>query len=167
MKLQADKKRSDRQFSVGDKVLLKLQPYTQSLVASRPYPKLAYKFFWPYKVLERIGAVAYKWELPPHSEIHPVFHICLLKSFLLDYTPIYSDLPAVIDLQASNAVPKLILKHRLVRKGNAVVPHVFIKWSGLSPASATWEDYNVLKTRYPLAPTWGQADSSAGGVVTT
>jgi hypothetical protein len=41
MKLFADKKRQDYSFSVGDQVLLKLQPYTQSTVASRPYPKLA------------------------------------------------------------------------------------------------------------------------------
>jgi hypothetical protein len=54
MKVQADKNRSDKQFEVGDQVLLKLQPYTQSFVASRPFPKLAYKFFGLYKILERI-----------------------------------------------------------------------------------------------------------------
>jgi hypothetical protein len=40
MKLQAGKNQTDKQFIVGDEVLLKLQPYTQSSVASRPYPKL-------------------------------------------------------------------------------------------------------------------------------
>lgn len=40
MKLMADRKRMDRQFAIGDQVLLKLQPYTQSSVASRPFPKL-------------------------------------------------------------------------------------------------------------------------------
>jgi hypothetical protein len=43
MKIQADKNRVDKEFTVGDKVLLKLQPYTQSSVASRPFPKLSYK----------------------------------------------------------------------------------------------------------------------------
>lgn len=60
MKLIADRKRTDFQFSVGDQVLLKLQPYTQSSVANRPYHKLAFKYYGPYKVLERIGSVAYK-----------------------------------------------------------------------------------------------------------
>ena len=70
MKMQADRNRTDREFSVGDQVLLKLQPYTQSSVASRPYPKLAYKFFGPYKVTARIGKVAYRLELPDSSNIH-------------------------------------------------------------------------------------------------
>ena len=52
MKLMADRKRTDCHFSVGDQVLLKLQPYTQSTVANRPFPKLAYKYFGPYRVLE-------------------------------------------------------------------------------------------------------------------
>lgn len=41
MKLQANKHRSDLTLSVGDKVLLRLQPYTQSSVVNRPYPKLS------------------------------------------------------------------------------------------------------------------------------
>jgi hypothetical protein len=65
MKMQADKNRSDRHFEVGDQVLLRLQPYTQSSVANRPFPKLAYKFLGPYKIQEQIGLVTYKLELPP------------------------------------------------------------------------------------------------------
>ena len=49
MKLQADRQHSDRQFQVGKQVLLKLQPYVQQSMASRPYPKLAFKFFGPWQ----------------------------------------------------------------------------------------------------------------------
>lgn len=56
----ADQKCTNMQFQVGEQVLLKLQPYTQTTIASRPYPKLSFKYFGPYKVIERIGEVAYR-----------------------------------------------------------------------------------------------------------
>ena len=60
MKEQADEKRSFRVFEEGDKVFLKLQPYVQSSVAPRANHKLAFKFYGPFEVVERVGEVAYR-----------------------------------------------------------------------------------------------------------
>lgn len=166
MKIQADRNRSDREFAVGEQVLLRLQPYTQSSVANRPFPKLAYKFFGPYKVIERIGKVAYKLELPKDSSVHPVLHISQLKPFHQDNTPVFNTLPTKTDLLATDAQPERVLDRRLVKKGNTAIPQVLLSWAGLPPATATWEDYYVVKQRFPDAPAWGQAGSSAGGAVT-
>jgi hypothetical protein len=46
MKLFADNNRTERTFQVGKKVLLKLQPYAQSSVVNRPFPKLFFQIFW-------------------------------------------------------------------------------------------------------------------------
>jgi len=164
-KVQADKHRTDHQFAVGDKVLLKLQPYTQSTVANRPYPKLSYKYYGPFTVIQRIGQVAYKLELPPDAQIHPVFHISQLKPYTQDYTPVYDTLPVLPDLETADTVPRAILEHRMVKKGNAAIPQVKLQWVGLPDSMTTWEDYYVVKHRFPTAPAWGQATSQGRGGV--
>lgn len=72
---QANKHRSECSFNVGDMVFLKLQPYVQAFVAHRAHHKLVFKFFGPFHIMERIGVVAYKLELPSSASVHLVFHV--------------------------------------------------------------------------------------------
>ena len=102
---------------------LRLQPYAQSSVVNRPCPKLALKFFGPFKVLSKIGAAAYKLELPKGSRVHPVFHVSQLKSHGPDHTPVFTVLPKPLDLSVPGVVPEQILDRRLVKKGNAAYVH--------------------------------------------
>jgi hypothetical protein len=69
MKTFADKHRSNRQFNVGDWVYLRLQPYRQNSIAVRKHLKLSPRFFGPFKVLSKIGIVAYKLDLPSKSRL--------------------------------------------------------------------------------------------------
>jgi hypothetical protein len=104
---------------VGDSVFLKLQPYVQQSIIQRKFPKLSYKFYGPYKILARVGLVAYKLELPATSKIHEVFHVSQLKPFRPDYTAVSSDPPVQIQLDAQDVEPKEVLERRLCKKGNA------------------------------------------------
>jgi hypothetical protein len=75
MKSQADKHRVECVFQPGDWVYMKLQAYVQSSMAARSNKKLSFWFYGPYKVIQRVGEVAYKLELPEGSRIHPVLHV--------------------------------------------------------------------------------------------
>lgn len=81
MEEQANKKRRDFTFFVGDMVLLKLQSYRQQTTVRPSNQKLSKCNFGPFKVLRRIGPVAYEMELPSSSRIHPVVHVSLLRSY--------------------------------------------------------------------------------------
>ena len=162
MKLQADRHQTDCHFQVGDKVLLKLQPYAQSSLVNRPFPKLAKKYFGPYTVLQKFGKAAYRLDLPSSSLIHPTFHVSQLKPFTPDHTPVFSELPPVVNLDEKDVRPKAILERCLVKKGNHAIPQVLIQWTTLPPTSATWEDFYVIKQRFPQALAWGQASSPGG-----
>lgn len=160
-KKQADRHRAERAFDVGDQVLLKLQPYVQSSVANRPCRKLAYKFFGPLTVAERVGTLAYRLQLPPDSRIHPVFHVSQLKPFVPDYTPVFSELPKIPDLTSAERAPVAILDRRLMKKGDTPVVQVQMQWDSMPPSAATWEDYAVLRQRYPDAQLWTDEDEAA------
>lgn len=57
-KSYADLKRKDIDFNIGDKVFLKISPW-KGIVRFGKHGKLSPRFIGPYKVIERIGPVAY------------------------------------------------------------------------------------------------------------
>lgn len=81
MKMYADKRKLSHKFQLGDLVFVKLRPYRQHSLARHRFQKLSKRYFGPYKLLRQIGPVAFELELPPHSKIHPVFHVSQLKPY--------------------------------------------------------------------------------------
>ncbi|KAH0743979.1 hypothetical protein KY290_031972 [Solanum tuberosum] len=79
MKDSTDKWRTDDQFNESGWMFVKLQPYKQQSVRRSQQHKLSRKYFGPYKIIKRVGAVAYKLQLPVEARIHLFFHISLLK----------------------------------------------------------------------------------------
>jgi len=78
----------DRSFEVGDLVFLRLQPYKQSSLKKNGAEKLKPRFYGPYKVIRRIGEVAFELELTKGRKIHNVFHAtCLKKALGQQVTP--------------------------------------------------------------------------------
>jgi hypothetical protein len=112
MKMYVDRHCTEHQFAVGDKVWLRLQPYVQSLVASRPLPKMAHKFYGPYEIIRRVKTMAYELQLPVGCHVHPVFHVSQLKKLTSDYTlEFVADAPTPPDFEAT-VEPTTILECR-------------------------------------------------------
>lgn len=115
MKLQSDKKRTDRSFEVGEMVFVKLHAHRQKSVAARINAKLAARYFGPYQIIERIGAVAYKLKLPVASKVHPVFHVSLLKKAVGNYDA-EEELPEdMIGEDSEEFEPETVLASRKVK----------------------------------------------------
>lgn len=145
----ADRNRREVELQVGDWVFLKLQPYKKLSVAVRKYLKLSHWYYGPYKVLQRIGTVAYTLELPPGSLIHPVFHVSLLKKKIgSKYAP-STTLPRLGAKGQFIVYPVKILSRRSIKRGNVAVVQWLVQWSHSIPEDASWEDAAVIMDQYP------------------
>jgi len=74
--------------------------------------KLSRRFYGPFQVIQKVGEVAYKLELPLGSQIHPIFHLSCLKAKLGHQVTLISQLP-VVTLEGSLTLkPMAVLKDR-------------------------------------------------------
>jgi hypothetical protein len=149
MKVYADMKRTKRQFTTGTMVYLKIQPYRQNAFGIRGSLKLCSKYYGPFKILERIGEVAYRLQLPDTTTIHPVFHISQLKEHVGRYAIPLPHVPLVTPDGKIKTAPLALLDERLIQHNKTPVKQWLIHWESLGPEDATWEDMRYIQTTFP------------------
>ncbi|MCH94947.1 hypothetical protein A2U01_0015918 [Trifolium medium] len=145
----ANKKRRDLCFDIGEWVFLRLRPHRQQSVVKRINQKLAARFYGPFKVIAKVGEVAYKLQLPETSKIHPVFHVSLLKKAVGDYQH-QGELPK--DLEIADAIdvyPEKVVGARITMKEGVSVQQSLIQWQGKTLDDVTWEDDDFLRSQFP------------------
>jgi hypothetical protein len=151
MKQQADQHRSERSFEVGDWVFLRLQPYKQmSLKQAKKDNKLSPKYYGPYKVLQKIGTMAYKLELPASSRVHPVFHVSCLKKVIGDKIPVQTIFPELDEEGKIILEPEAITDTRIHQLRNRSISEYLIKWRKLPAEDSTWEDESFIQKHLEL-----------------
>nr|GEW57848.1 putative reverse transcriptase domain-containing protein [Tanacetum cinerariifolium] len=85
-KSYADVSHKPLEFQVGDKVMLKVSP-EKGVIHFGKRGKLNPRYIRPFKILAKVGTVAYRLELPVQlSNVHSTFHVLNLKKCLADET---------------------------------------------------------------------------------
>nr|GFA53877.1 hypothetical protein [Tanacetum cinerariifolium] len=139
-KSYADLKRKPMEFQVGDKVMLKVSPW-KGVVRFGKRGKLNPRYVGPFKVLERIGDVAYKLDLPEElSRVHNTFHVSNLKKC-------HADEPLAVPLDGLHFDDKLQFMEELVEIMNREVKRlkrsqillVKVRWNSKRGPEFTWE----------------------------
>ncbi|GKF86822.1 hypothetical protein Tco_0254649, partial [Tanacetum coccineum] len=99
-KSYTDRRRKPLEFEAGDKVMLKVSPW-KGVIRFGKRGKLNPRYIGPFKILAKVGTVAYRLELPEQlSRVHSTFHVSNLKKC-------FSDKPLAISLDEIQIDDKL------------------------------------------------------------
>jgi hypothetical protein len=107
------------------------------------------RFFRPFQILQRIGLVAYKLDLPSTAQIHPFFHVSCLKLKLGHQIVPLSTLPPVDHNGELKPEPKTIISRRLAKRNGRAITEVLIRWKGAPAEDDHWEILWKLQQQYP------------------
>lgn len=144
-KQYADQKGTERHFEVGDMVYLMLQPYRQSTLRKSGLEKLKPRYYGPFRILRRVGEVAYELELPAESRVHNVFHVSRLKKAFEHRVVPSAVLPPLDDEGKLILVPESILEYRERQLRRRTIREYLVKWRDLPVEDATWESEDILQ----------------------
>ncbi|GJX24710.1 putative reverse transcriptase domain-containing protein [Tanacetum coccineum] len=149
-KSYADLNRKPMDFQVGDRVMLKVSPWKR-VVRFGKRGKLNPRYIGPFKVLSKVGDVAYKLELPQQlSRVHNTFHVSNLKKCM-------SDESLVIPLEELRVDDKLhfveepveVMDREIKQMKRSRIPIIKVRWNSKRGPEFTWEREDQFKQKYP------------------
>jgi hypothetical protein len=147
-KKYADRKRRDVSYNVGDMVLLDSSKIRLKVKGG----KFADQRIGPYKIVKRVGEVAYQLELPAHWKIHNTFHVSKLQPYKVskvwpEREEYHRPPPELTDEDGDIYEVKQIVGERMLR-GKL---HYVVEWVGYPPEDATLEVASQVREGAPDA----------------
>lgn len=146
----ADVRRKPLEFQVGDRVMLKVSPW-KGMIRFGKRGKLNPRYIGPFKILERIGPVAYRLQLPQELEkVHNVFHVSNLKKCLPDDTLVIplDKIELKTDLHFIEE-PVEIMDREIKKLRQSRIPIVKVRWNSKRGPEFTWEREDQMQKKYP------------------
>ncbi|GKE31214.1 putative reverse transcriptase domain-containing protein [Tanacetum coccineum] len=139
-KSYTDVRQEPLEFQVGDKVMLKVSPW-KGVIHFGKRGKLNPCYIGPFKIIAKVGTVAYRIELPEKlSKVHSTFHVSNLKKCLSDETlAILSDEIQIDDKLHFIEDPVEIMDREVKRLKQSRIPIVKVHWNSRRGPEFTWE----------------------------
>nr|GEV95148.1 putative reverse transcriptase domain-containing protein [Tanacetum cinerariifolium] len=145
-----DKRMKPLEFSIGDYVLLKVSP-RKGVVRFGKKGKLTPRFVRPFEIIEKVGLVAYRLDLPVELDgVHDTFHVSNLKKCLADPTlQVPLDEIQVDDKLNFMEEPVEIMKREFKKLKQSRIAIVKVRWNSKRGLDFTWEREDQMKLKYP------------------
>ncbi|GJW99149.1 hypothetical protein Tco_0180957 [Tanacetum coccineum] len=149
-KSYANVRRKPLEFQIGDKVLLKVSPW-KGVIRFGKRGKLNPRYIGPFKIVDKVGTVAYRRELPEQlSRVHSMFHVSNLKKCMVDE-------PLAIPLDEIQIDDKLhfieepvkIMDREVKRLKQSRIPIFKVRWNSIRDLEFTWECEDQMQKKYP------------------
>ncbi|GJX01151.1 putative reverse transcriptase domain-containing protein [Tanacetum coccineum] len=149
-KRYANNRHKPLEFEVGDRVMLKVSPW-KGVIRFGKKGKLAPRYVGPFKILERIGPVAYRLRLPEElSGVHDTFHVSNLKKCLADAS-LHVPLDEIKVDKTLRFVeePVEIMDREVKSLKRSRISLVKVRWNSKRGPEFTWEREDYMKSKYP------------------
>ncbi|GJR71168.1 putative reverse transcriptase domain-containing protein [Tanacetum coccineum] len=118
----ADVRRKPLEFQVGDKVMLKVSPW-KGVIRFGKRGKLNPRYIGPFKIIARVGTVAYRLELPERFQVDDKLN------FIEE--------------------PVEIMDREVKRLKQSRIPIVKVRWNSRRGPEFTWEREDQMQKKYP------------------
>ncbi|GKA43289.1 putative reverse transcriptase domain-containing protein [Tanacetum coccineum] len=144
------KRRKPLEFKMGDRVLLKVSPW-KGVMCFGNKGKLAPRYVRQFKILERIGLVAYRLRLPEElSSVHDTFYVSNLKKCLAD-----ANLHVLLDeIKVDKTLhfveePVEIMEREIKKLKRRNIALVKVRWNSKRGPEFTWEHEDQMRIKHP------------------